>query len=214
MAVIVPTIMVETVEQFQEASERIAPFARRLHIDISDGEFAPTFLLPADQMYWPSEWEIDIHAMVARPSEQLQQLISMKPSLIIIHSEVNEDIVELLAEIKQAGIKAGLALLKPTVPATIADAIKSADHVMIFSGELGKFGGTASMMQLEKVRLVKAINPKAEIGWDGGVNIENAYTLTQGGVDVLNSGGLFANAANPAETYQTMVREINKHGVI
>jgi ribulose-phosphate 3-epimerase len=214
MAVIVPTIMVETVEQFQEASERIAPFARRLHIDISDGEFAPTFLLPADQMYWPSEWEIDIHAMVARPSEQLQQLISMKPSLIIIHSEVDEDIVELLAEIKQAGIKAGLALLKPTVPATIADAIKTADHVMIFSGELGKFGGTASMMQLEKVRLVKAINPKAEIGWDGGVNIENAYTLTQGGVDVLNSGGLFANAANPAETYQTMVREINKHGVI
>jgi ribulose-phosphate 3-epimerase len=214
MAVIVPTIMVETLEQFQEASERIAPFARRLHIDISDGEFAPTFLLPADQMYWPSEWEIDIHAMVARPSEQLQQLISMKPSLIIIHSEVDEDINQLIADIKQAGIKAGLALLKPTVPATIADAIKAADHVMIFSGELGKFGGTASMMQLEKVRLVKAINPRAEIGWDGGVNIENAYTLTQGGVDVLNSGGLFANAANPAETYQTMVREINKHGVI
>jgi ribulose-phosphate 3-epimerase len=214
MAVIVPTIMVETLEQFQEASERIAPFARRLHIDISDGEFAPTFLLPADQMYWPSEWEIDIHAMVARPSEQLQQLISMKPSLIIIHSEVDEDINQLIAQIKQAGIKAGLALLKPTVPETIADAIKAADHVMIFSGELGKFGGTASMMQLEKVRLVKAINPRAEIGWDGGVNIENAYTLTQGGVDVLNSGGLFANAANPAETYQTMVREINKHGVI
>jgi ribulose-phosphate 3-epimerase len=214
MAVIVPTIMVETLEQFQEASERIAPFARRLHIDISDGEFAPTFLLPADQMYWPSEWEIDIHAMVARPSEQLQQLISMKPSLIIIHSEVDEDINQLIADIKQAGIKAGLALLKPTVPATVADAIKAADHVMIFSGELGKFGGTASMMQLEKVRLVKAINPRAEIGWDGGVNIENAYTLTQGGVDVLNSGGLFANAANPAETYQTMVREINKHGVI
>jgi ribulose-phosphate 3-epimerase len=214
MAVIVPTIMVETLEQFQEASERIAPFARRLHIDISDGEFAPTFLLPADQMYWPSEWEIDIHAMVARPSEQLQQLISMKPSLIIIHSEVDEDINQLITQIKQAGIKAGLALLKPTVPATIADAIKAADHVMIFSGELGKFGGTASMMQLEKVRLVKAINPQAEIGWDGGVNIENAYTLTQGGVDVLNSGGLFANAANPAETYQTMVREINKHGVI
>ncbi|MDB5162863.1 MAG: Ribulose-phosphate 3-epimerase [Candidatus Saccharibacteria bacterium] len=214
MAVVVPTIMVETVEQFKEASERVAPFARRIHIDISDGEFAPTFLLPESQLYWPSEWEIDIHAMVARPSEHLEQLIALKPSLIIIHSEVTENIVELIGQIKEAGIKAGLALLKTTVPATIADAIKIADHIMIFSGDLGKFGGTASMMQLEKVRLVQGINPQAEIGWDGGVNIENAYTLSQGGVDVLNTGGVIATAENPAVTYQTLVREINKHGVI
>jgi ribulose-phosphate 3-epimerase len=214
MAVIVPTIMAETTEQFQEASERVAPFARRIHIDLSDGEFAPTFLLSENQLYWPPEWEIDIHAMVARPSEHLPQLFTMKPNLIIIHSEVTEDIVALLTQIKEAGIKAGLALLKTTVPATIAEAIRLADHVMIFSGELGKFGGTASMMQLEKVRLIKAINPKAEIGWDGGVNIENAYTLTQGGVEVLNTGGAIAQSDNPAETYQTLVREINKHGVI
>jgi ribulose-phosphate 3-epimerase len=214
MSVIVPTIMVETVDQFKEASERVAPFARRIHIDISDGEFAPAFLLAENQLYWPPEWEIDIHAMVARPSEHLPQLISMKPSLIIIHAEVTEDIAELLDQIKGAGIKAGLALLKTTVPATVANAIQLADHIMIFSGDLGKNGGIASMMQLEKVRLVKGINPHAEIGWDGGVNVENAYTLTQGGVDVLNAGGAITNSDNPAETYQTLVKEINKHGVI
>jgi ribulose-phosphate 3-epimerase len=214
MSVIVPTIMVETVDQFKEASERVAPFARRIHIDISDGEFAPTFLLAENQLYWPPEWEVDIHAMVARPSEHLPQLLSMKPSLIIIHAEVTEDIATLLEQIKEAGVKAGLALLKTTVPATVANAIQAADHVMIFSGDLGKNGGIASMMQLEKVRLVKNINPRAEIGWDGGVNVENAYTLTQGGVDVLNTGGAIANSENPAETYQTLVKEINKHGVI
>jgi len=214
MAVIVPTITVETTDQFLEASQRIAPFVQRVHIDLSDGEFAPTFLLAEDQIYWPSEWEIDIHAMVARPSEHLEKLIAMKPSLIVIHAEVSESLVALLNQIKEAGIKAGLALLRTTVPATVSDAIQIADHVMIFSGDLGKTGGTASMMQLEKVRLVKAINPSAEIGWDGGVNIENAYTLTQGGVDVLNTGGAIATAENPAETYQTLVREINKHGVI
>jgi len=214
MAVIVPTIMVETVDAFREASERVAPFARRIHIDLSDGEFAPTFLLEESNLYWPPEWEVDVHAMVARPSEHLAKLIEMKPSLIIIHAEVTENIVVLLGRIKEAGIKAGLALLKTTVPATIEEAIKLADHVMIFSGELGKFGGTASMMQLEKVRLIKNINPSVEIGWDGGVNVENAYTLTQGGVDVLNTGGAIATAENPAETYQALVKEINKHGVI
>jgi ribulose-phosphate 3-epimerase len=214
MATIVPTIMVETVDEFREASERVAPFARRVHIDLSDGEFAPTFLLEEANLYWPPEWEVDIHAMVARPSEHLAKLIEMKPSLIIIHSEVTENIVVLLGRIKEAGIKAGLALLKTTVPATIEEAIKLADHIMIFSGDLGKFGGTASMMQLEKVRLIKNINPTAEIGWDGGVNIENAYTLTQGGVEVLNTGGAIATAENPAESYQALVKEINKHGVI
>ena len=214
MPVVVPAITVETVDQFREASERVAPFARRIHIDISDGEFAPTFLLEEAQIYWPPEWEVDIHAMVARPSEHLPKLIEMKPSLIIIHSEIDENLVVLLGRIKEAGIKAGLALLRSTVPASIAEAVKLADHIMIFSGDLGKHGGVASMMQLEKVRLIKKINPRAEIGWDGGVNIENAYTLTQGGVDVLNAGGAIADANNPAEVYQTLVREINKHGVI
>jgi len=214
MAVVVPTIMVETIDEFREASERVAPFARRIHIDISDGEFAPAFLLEESQLYWPTEWEVDIHAMVARPSEHLEKLIEMKPSLIIIHAEVEENIAVLLGRIKEAGIKAGLALLKTTVPATVADAVKLADHIMIFSGELGKHGGTASMMQLEKVRLIKNINPSAEIGWDGGATVENAYTLTQGGIDVLNTGGVIAKAENPAETYRMMVKEINKGGVM
>ena len=214
MAAIVPTIMAETTDEFREASERVAPFARRIHIDISDGEFAPTFLLSETQLYWPPEWEVDIHAMVARPSEHLPQLIAMKPSLIILHAEISENILVHMNQIKQAGIKAGLALLKTTVPSTVAEAIQIADHVMIFSGELGKFGGTASMMQVEKIRLIRLINANAEIGWDGGVNVENTYTLTQGGVGVLNVGGAIAKSENPAETYQELVKETNKRGVI
>lgn len=214
MSLIVPTIMAETVDQLRESTEKIQPFARRVHIDISDGEFAPTFLLSEAQLSWPQGWEVDVHAMVARPSEHLGRLIQLKPSMVILHAESQEDIVPHLAALKQAGIKAGVALLKTTVPATVQPAIEAADHVMIFSGELGKFGGTASMMQLEKVRLVKKLKPAVEIGWDGGVTIENAYTLTQGGVDVLNVGGEIAKSANPGDTYNQLVKEINKHGVI
>lgn len=214
MSQIVPTIMAETVEQLGEATGKLQAFAHRVHIDISDGEFAPTFLLSEAQLTWPSDWEVDIHAMVARPSEHLGQLMQLKPSLVILHAEAQEDIVPHLQTLKQAGIKAGVGLLKTTVPATVEAAILEADHVMIFSGDLGKFGGTASMMQLEKIRLIKKIKPNVEIGWDGGVKIENAYTLTQGNVDVLNVGGAISKSENPADTYNELVREINKHGVI
>jgi len=214
MAIIAPTILSETAEDYKASVERLTPFAQRVHIDISDGEFAPNFLLPAGQLYWPANWQVDIHAMVARPSEHVAQLIAIKPSLIIVHAEVQEDVAAVLNQIKTAGIKAGIALQRTTVPSTVAEAIKLADHVMIFSGDLGKNGGTASLMQLEKIRLIKAINPAVEIGWDGGVNIENAYTLSQGNVNVLNVGGAIATADDPAATYAALTKEINKHGVI
>ena len=214
MSTIAPAITVETAEAYKASVERLQGFATRVHVDISDGEFAPSFLLSEDQLYFPANWQVDIHAMVARPSEHLARLIALKPSLIIFHAEISEDRAALIAQIKQAGIKAGVALLRTTVPATVADVIKLADHVMIFSGELGKYGGKASLMQLEKVRLVKAINPAVEIGWDGGVSLENAYTLTQGGVDVLNTGGAIASSDNPAGMYDALTKEINKHGVI
>lgn len=214
MSVIVPTIMAETIDELRAASEKIQPFARRVHIDISDGEFAPTFLLSEGQLFWPESWEVDVHAMVTRPSEHLAQLIQLKPSMVILHAEAAEDVASHLNSLKAAGIRAGVALLKTTVPAAVAPAIQAADHVMIFSGDLGRFGGTASMMQLEKIRLIKKIKPDVEIGWDGGVKVENAYTLTQGGVDVLNVGGEIANAEDPTTTYNQLVKEINKHGVI
>jgi len=46
------------------------------------------------------------------------------------------------------------------------------------------------------------------------VTIENAFTLAQGGVDVLNVGGTIAKCADATATYQKLVSEINKHGVI
>lgn len=214
MSIIAPTILAETADDYKGKIERIHSFAQRVHIDICDGEFAPTFTVGAAQVWWPQGWITDIHAMVARPSEHLETLISLKPNMIIFHAEVEEDVAAALTHVKKFGIRAGLALLRPTVPSTVSSAIQVADHVMIFTGELGKYGGTASLIQLEKVRLIRAIRRDVEIGWDGGVNIENIYTLSQGGVDVLNVGSTIANADDPQAVYATLVNEINKHGVI
>lgn len=214
MSVIAPCITVETPDEYKASVERLHPFAKRVHIDISDGEFAPNFLVGAAQVWWPQDWTVDIHAMVARPSDHLETLVSLKPHLIIFHAETEEDIVPVLNHVKKFGIKAGVALLKETVPSTVVPAIEAADHVMVFSGELGQYGGTASMMQLEKVRLIRAISQGIEIGWDGGITVENAYSISQGGVDVLNVGGTIAKSKNPEETYNALVSETQKRRVI
>ncbi len=214
MSVISPAVLSDSPEDFKAQLEHIHTFAKRVHVDLSDGTFAPTTTLDVSQIWWPQEWQIDIHAMVAQPSRYVQTLINLKPYSIIFHAEVQEDLVPILQQVKQMGIKAGVALLRPTVPANVRAILEEADHAMIFSGDLGKFGGTASLMQLEKIRLIKSINNGLEIGWDGGVNVENAYSLSQGGVDVLNVGGAIQKAADPQAAYATLEKEINKQGVI
>lgn len=214
MSIIAPCITVETDEEFKASVERLQQFAQRVQIDISDGEFAPVFLVPPEKLWWPQGWMVDIHAMVSHPTDYVDKLIALKPHLIIFHAETDANLIPLFEKIRKAGIKAGLALLKTTVPADVAEEIRAADHVLIFSGDLGHYGGIASLMQLEKVRLVKNINPNAEIGWDGGVSIENAFTLAQGGVGVLNVGGAINTAEEPIKAYNALIEEINKQGII
>ena len=214
MSVIAPAVLSASPEDYRKQIEKIHEFVERAHIDISDGEFAPSFTVNPAQLWWPQEWTVDIHAMVARPSQHLETLISLKPHMIIFHVEVEEDIIPVLQHLKKFDIKAGLALMRSTVPSTVAAAIAEADHVMIFSGELGHYGGTASLMQLEKVRLIRTIHPQVEIGWDGGVKVDNAYTLSHGGIDVINVGKSIAGSDNPKDVYAKLVSEINKSSII
>lgn len=212
---IVPAILANTPDEYKAQIERLHVFANRVHIDITDGEFAQNLTIPETQVWWPKEWKVDIHMMVARPSEHIDTIIKLNPNMVIFHSEVEEDLVPIFEKLKnETMIKPGIALLRSTVPETVAPAIRAAEHVLVFSGNLGEYGGKAYMMQLEKIRLIKEINRNVEIGWDGGANIDNAFSLSQAGVDVINVGGAIANAADPSAVYRAMQQEVSRKGTI
>ena len=215
MSIITPAILATNPEEYKEQVEKIFPFVERVHIDVTDGEFAPNLTLPETQIWWPQEWKVDIHMMVARPSEHIDAIIQLNPNMVVFHSEVEEDLVPIFERLKnETMIKPGLALLRSTVPETVAPAIKAAEHILIFSGNLGEMGGVANMMQLEKIRLIKAINSNVEIGWDGGANLSNVFNLTQSGVDVVNVGAAIMQAQDPEQAYHQMETEINRKGAI
>ncbi len=214
MSTIVPTVLASTPEDYKASLERVHTFTNRIHVDFSDGSFAPNKTIAVNQIWWPQQWQTDIHAMVADPGQYVDLLISMKPSLIIFHAEVQIDLAPVLKKVRDSGIKVGIALMRSSVPADYATHIENVDHVMVFSGDLGNYGGTASMMQLEKIRMIKNINSGLEIGWDGGVATENAFSLSQGGVDVLNTGGAIQKAQDPKAAYDALVKEVSKQGAV
>ncbi len=211
---IMPTILSASSEEFQAAVMAINEFTNQVQIDITDGEFAPSQTIGLDQIFWPDNWQVDLHMMVKNPSRYVDKLVLMKPRLVIFHAEVDEDLKPSFDKLRQAGIKVGLALLRQTVPEHKADLIMQADHVLIFAGDLGKMGGHANLLQVEKMRLVRAISPNVEIGWDGGANIDNLMMIIQSGVDIINVGSAISMSNNPSETYQAMLELTTKEGVI
>ncbi|MDB5164921.1 MAG: rpe [Candidatus Saccharibacteria bacterium] len=204
MATICPTITAYEPHEYRAQMERIEPFATRVHIDLMDGEFAPTKSPPLEAIWWPHELTADIHLMYQRPMDYLEQLIRLKPNLVIIHNEAEVHHMDFAAKLHAAGIKTGLAILRDTPIEYAYQIMHSFDHVLVFSGNLGHHGGEADLGLLDKVRKIREHHPDAEIGWDGGINDQNAKQLVEGGVDVLNVGGFIQKADDPLMRYRLL----------
>jgi ribulose-phosphate 3-epimerase len=117
------------------------------------------------------------------------------------------------AQLHQAGIRAGLALLQDTPVEWAEQIMHSFDQILIFSGHLGFQGGQADLKLLDKVKQVKSLHPKAEIAWDGGINDNNAAELASSGVDILNVGSFIQDAEKPDEAYAKIVGQLGKNNV-
>lgn len=205
MAEVVPTITAYSEAEYATQVKNLVPFARRVHIDLMDGEFAPTISPDLTKVWWPHQFEIvDIHLMYQRPFDYLEQLLRLKPHMVIVHVEAMFHHMHFAAELHKEGIKAGLSIMPDTPIANIEQIISSFDHLLLFSGNLGHYGGTADLSLLNKITEAKEHHPDLEIGWDGGINALNAAQLVEGGVDVLNTGGFIQKDPNPAEAYHKL----------
>lgn len=211
---IVPTILTDNKQDYRSLVESINVFTRRVQIDVTDGIFAPTQTLDVTNIWWPKNWQADLHLMAVKPSEHLDTILKLNPSLCIFHAEAQEDLMPSFEALKNAGIKTGLALMQPTFPGNVKQYIEAVDHVLIFAGKIGVQGSPADMMQMEKIPLIRNMKPEIEIGWDGGANMANVRALAHADLDVINVGSAIVKSENPAQAFQDLVSEIDKNGVV
>lgn len=211
---VVPAVLANDKTEFKRQIDQVSQFARRVHLDISDGAFAPSYTLGLSDIWWPEEWKADLHIMAAYPSKMLDTIIKLKPSLCILHAEASENLTPVYNALKDAGIRTGLALLPATYPGLAKMYIDMVDHVMIFAGQLGVQGSPADMMQMEKIAIVRSMKPDLEIGWDGGANLTTMRALAHADLDIVNVGSALSKAENPTEVYKQLVEEIDKNGVV
>lgn len=209
MATVCPTITAFDEAEYKRQIEQVREFAKHIHIDLMDGQFAPTKSPDLSKIWWPADVRADIHLMYQEPMNYLPQLINLKPRMVIIHNEAHVHHMHFAAELHKEGIDVGLAILHDTPIEYAYQIMHSFDQVLVFSGKLGYHGGEADLGLLDKVHKIQAHHPDAEIAWDGGINDHNAQQLVEAGVDILNVGGFVQKSSDPAKAYAKL-KEVTK----
>lgn len=207
-ATICPAVTAATPDEFRKQIEKATAVAVRLHLDVSDGLLTPSKLIEIEELWWPGNARADIHVMYKRPFEHAALLLNLRPQLIIVHAEAEGDFVTFAKKAHSQGVEVGVALQQDTQPEVLQQALEYIDHVLIFSGKLGYFGGAVDLTLLEKAQRLRTMKPQLEIGWDGGVKPENVRQLADGGIDVINSGGFFQQSGDPHEAYQSLTEAL------
>ncbi len=184
-----------------------------LHLDIMDGHFVPNLSFGADvvkQLRPLSKLFFDTHLMVQEPSNFLPQFLHSGADLITVHYEACSDLHAVLAQIKAAGLKAGVSL-KPNTPAQVLQPyLPELDNILIMTVEPG-FGGQKFMSgMLKKIADVAKMRAGRgiTIEVDGGINAETAKLCIEQGAEVLVAGSAVFKSDNPAE----VIRQLHSLG--
>lgn len=201
MAMVVPTVLATTPDEYTAMIEKARSLSRRVHVDICDGKFADATTVGLAQVHVPNDIVLDLHLMLENPTAQLETALSLHPSLIIFHAESASDVAGCMKHTRELGVKAGIALLPQTSVEATTTLIEAADHVLIFTGTLGHNGGKFQADQLDKAAEIRKLQPDIEISVDGGVSDANASEVASHGVNVLYVGGFLQQAPDPTAAY-------------
>jgi ribulose-phosphate 3-epimerase len=216
MAVIAPTVTAYDLHEYRRQINVLTPFAKRIHIDLMDGVFAPTKSPDVDKIWLPDGIKTDIHMMFKHPHRHYETIMKLNPYTWIVPAEaVGVSLASLkcwLGSEQGKKPRLGIALLPESDPMDdrYYEHVSDADYVLIFSGHLGYHGGVADLDLLKKVAKVQKINPEAEIAWDGGINPDNIKLLVDAGVSVLNVGGSIQKQKDPEQAYSKLLRILAK----
>ena len=181
--------------------------AEWFHVDVMDGVFVPniSFGFPVmKSLKKHAQKTLDVHLMIVQPERYIQDFADAGADVLTVHLEASTHLHRTLQQIKNAGMKAGVALNPHTSIYALMDVIEEIDLVCLMSVNPG-FGGQKFIPQtLKKTETLKneisrlGCNTLIEI--DGGVSLQNAGDLFRAGADVLVAGNTVFSSDNPTQT--------------
>ena len=183
------------------------------HLDVMDGNFVPNisfgqFII--EQIAEKAEKYVDVHLMIERPGRYIDSFARAGASGLTVHAEACTHLHRVIQQMKEAGVKAGVALNPHTPVNVLEHVIEDLDLVLIMTVNPG-FGGQKFIYQsIPKVRqmaeMITTHNSRALIEVDGGIGAQNAAKVLEAGARVLVAGSSVFKADDPAAAIRQLKR--------
>lgn len=177
-----------------------------IHLDIMDGNFVPNITfgpLIVDAINKITDLPLDTHLMISKPDDFLEEFSKAGSDIITVHQEAVVHLHRTIMKIKSLGVKAGVSINPSTPVLTLQDILEEVDLVLVMSVNPG-FGGQKfinnSLKKISDLKNLKEkFNYKFLIEVDGGIDVDNVYSVLEAGADVIVAGAAIFKSVNPVQ---------------
>lgn len=188
----------------QTSIQRVEPFADSYHIDVFDDRFAPGLLFFPDMvraMRPLTPKPFHIHLAAEKPSRLIENFAASGADVITIHAELGEtELKRCLAQIRELGCEAGVALLLETPVASVLPYIDDIALVLLLDTKVGIKGvdlapdALTRISQLDALLRERGVRSRVRLEADGAIRRHTVPLLRRAGADVIVPGSLFFGA--------------------
>ena len=166
-----------------------------IHIDIMDGHYVPNITFGPNivkSIRKITNKILDVHLMIQPVLPFIKDFIKAGSDIISFHPEADINVDEIISQILDANIKAGIAIHPKIKVSDIEHFLSKVQQVIVMTVTPG-FGGQKFLQeQVNKIKNLDEIrknnNYNYQILIDGGVNIDNAKICKDNGANVLAVG--------------------------
>ena len=183
--------------------------ADQLHVDVMDGRFVPNITIGPPvvaAVRKRTRLPLDVHLMIVEPERYISEFVAAGADMVTIHLEACTHLQRALAQIRELGAKAGVALNPSTPAAALEYVLDDLDLVLVMSVNPG-FGGQSFIPSAHrKIREVRTLLGArlVDVSVDGGVKAGLARSLAEDGASVLVAGSAIFGAADPGEALRAI----------